>query len=86
MRRLAEFQDPAGTIAVFDGQRYIEIWAINQADCWKPAPVPAADSSWRWPGVVSKRHNDGFVAAYVDGHAKWMREAKCGDWTVAAGV
>jgi len=82
---LANVQDPAGTIAVFDGQREIEIWAINQADCWKPIPDPPADAQWRWPGVVSKRHNDGFVAAFCDGHAKWMRQSKCGDWTVFAG-
>jgi prepilin-type N-terminal cleavage/methylation domain-containing protein/prepilin-type processing-associated H-X9-DG protein len=79
---LSNIQDPAGTIAIFDGQREIEIWAINMADCWRPTPLPPADSQWRWPGVVSKRHNDGFVAAFADGHAKWMRQSKCGDWTV----
>jgi len=82
---LANVQDPAGTIALFDGQREIEIYAINQADCWTPTPDPPADAQYRWPGVVSKRHSDGFVAAYLDGHAKWNRLSKCGDWTVTAG-
>jgi prepilin-type N-terminal cleavage/methylation domain-containing protein/prepilin-type processing-associated H-X9-DG protein len=83
-RSLAEIEDPAGTIAVFDGQREIEIWAMNQADCWKPAPLPPADARLRWPGVVAKRHNDGFAAAYCDGHARWIKESRCGEWTIYA--
>src|SRR5713226_3138242 len=83
-RRMAEIEDPAGAIAVFDGQREIEIWAMNQADCWKPVPVPPADARWRWPGVVAKRHNDGFAAAYCDGHARWIKESRCGEWTIYA--
>jgi prepilin-type N-terminal cleavage/methylation domain-containing protein len=83
---LANVQDPAGTIAIFDGYREVEIYSINQADCWKPIPQPPRDNSWpRFDGVVAKRHTDGFVAGYVDGHAKWMRESKCGDWTVFSG-
>jgi prepilin-type N-terminal cleavage/methylation domain-containing protein/prepilin-type processing-associated H-X9-DG protein len=83
-RSLAEIEDPAGTIAVFDGQREIEIWAMNQADCWRPAPLPPADARWKWPGVVAKRHNEGFAAAYCDGHARWIRESRCGEWTIYA--
>jgi prepilin-type N-terminal cleavage/methylation domain-containing protein/prepilin-type processing-associated H-X9-DG protein len=82
---LASVDDPAGTIAVFDGYNEIEIYAINEADCWKPTPDPPASANWRWPGVVAKRHSDGFVAAFIDGHAKWMRESKCGDWTIFGG-
>jgi prepilin-type N-terminal cleavage/methylation domain-containing protein/prepilin-type processing-associated H-X9-DG protein len=81
---LAQIEDPAGTIAIFDGHRYVEIWALNQSDCWKPTPVPPADASNRWPGVVAKRHNNGFTAAYADGHAKWLKESRCGEWTVFA--
>jgi prepilin-type N-terminal cleavage/methylation domain-containing protein/prepilin-type processing-associated H-X9-DG protein len=83
-RSMAEIEDPAGAISVFDGQREIEIWAINQSDCWKPTPVPAADSKLRWPGVVAKRHNDGFAAAFCDGHAKWIKESRCGEWSIYA--
>jgi prepilin-type N-terminal cleavage/methylation domain-containing protein/prepilin-type processing-associated H-X9-DG protein len=83
-RRLAEIEDPSGAIAVFDGQREVEIWAMNQADCWKPSPAPAADSHFRWPGVVAKRHNEGFAAAYCDGHARWIKESRCGEWTIYA--
>jgi prepilin-type N-terminal cleavage/methylation domain-containing protein/prepilin-type processing-associated H-X9-DG protein len=81
---LAQVEDPAGTIAIFDGSRYDEIWALNQSDCWKPSPLPPADKQYRWPGVVAKRHNDGFVAAYVDGHAKWLKDSRCGEWTIFA--
>jgi prepilin-type N-terminal cleavage/methylation domain-containing protein/prepilin-type processing-associated H-X9-DG protein len=81
---LARIEDPSGTIAIVDGYRSDEIWAINQSDCWKPTPQPPADASNRWPGFVAKRHNDGFTAAYVDGHARWMKESRCGEWTVAA--
>jgi prepilin-type N-terminal cleavage/methylation domain-containing protein/prepilin-type processing-associated H-X9-DG protein len=81
---LASIEDPVGTIAIFDGHRFDEIWALNQADCWKPSPVPPADSKLRWPGVVAKRHNDGFTATYVDGHAKWLKESRCGEWTIFA--
>jgi prepilin-type N-terminal cleavage/methylation domain-containing protein/prepilin-type processing-associated H-X9-DG protein len=81
---LAQIEDPSGTIAIFDGYRYDEIWALNQADCWRPTPMPPADAQYRWPGVVAKRHNDGFVATYVDGHARWLKDSRCGDWTIHA--
>jgi len=81
---LARIEDPSGTIAIVDGYRSDEIWAINQSDCWKPTPQPPADASNRWPGFVAKRHNDGFTAAYVDGHARWMKESRCGEWTIFA--
>ena len=42
-------------------------------------------------GVVSRmwnaasiRHNDGFNAVFVDGHAKWLKEPKYGYWTIEA--
>jgi len=83
---LANVQDPAGTIMIFDGYCDVEIYSINSTDCWKPIPQPARTASCpRWDGYVGKRHSDGFVAGYVDGHSKWMRESKCGDWTTAAG-
>jgi prepilin-type N-terminal cleavage/methylation domain-containing protein len=83
---LAQVEDPAGTIAIFDGYRSNEIWALNQADCWKPHPEPVRSSSWpAYDGYVARRHSDGFVAGFIDGHAKWMRESKCGDWTIFAG-
>lgn len=36
-------------------------------------------------GHVHKRHNDGFVAIFVDGHTKWMRNTKLGQWTCRSG-
>jgi prepilin-type N-terminal cleavage/methylation domain-containing protein/prepilin-type processing-associated H-X9-DG protein len=85
VQTLAQVADVSGTIAIFDGYRSSEIYALNQADCWKPTPLPEKTASWIYPGYVAKRHSDGFVAAYVDGHAKWTRESKCGDWTMTAG-
>ncbi len=82
--RMPEIEDPAEMIAGFDGQREVEIWAMNQADCWKPAPLPPADAHWPWPGVVAKRHNEGFAAAYCDGHARRIKESRCGEWTLFA--
>jgi prepilin-type N-terminal cleavage/methylation domain-containing protein/prepilin-type processing-associated H-X9-DG protein len=87
---LAEIDDSAGTIMLFDGAYpYMEVWAGNQVDAWYSATgqCSAATDSQRpqavrcADGFVSKRHNGGFVAAYVDGHAKWVRNSKLGDWT-----
>jgi prepilin-type processing-associated H-X9-DG protein len=36
-------------------------------------------------GFVAKRHTSGFNAAYMDGHAKWVRNSKPGDWTRRSG-
>ena len=33
----------------------------------------------------SLRHNDGFNAAFADGHVKWVRQPKFGMWTLIAG-
>jgi len=32
--------------------------------------------------ATSKRHNDGYNAVYADGHAKWLKEALYGYWTI----
>ena len=26
----------------------------------------------------------GFVATYVDGHARWLKDSRCGEWTIFA--
>ena len=36
----------------------------------------------RMANVSSVRHNDGFNAAYADGHVKWQRKARFGDWSL----
>ncbi len=36
----------------------------------------------RMGNAASIRHNDGFNAAYADGHVKWQRQPRYGDWTL----
>ncbi len=73
---LAEIEVPARVIALFDGVRWaVEIWDIAQTDCNPPLRGPAP------PMRVHKRHNDGFVANFVDGHSKWQRQTTCSQWS-----
>lgn len=56
----SEIEDPSGTIWLldYDGS---EVWNEANLDF-----VPAAVGAFR-------RHSDGFNAAFVDGHAKWLK-------------
>lgn len=92
-RHLAEFEDPAGTIGIFDARAgYSEIWEHRQTDAFYNAsgqcawewggPAPASDPVRCKSGHVAKRHAEGFVAGYVDGHAKWIKNSQPRDWTV----
>jgi prepilin-type N-terminal cleavage/methylation domain-containing protein len=91
-RSLAAVEDPAGTIAIFDARPgYSEIWRHRQTDAFYNATGTCA---WSWnaaadpsdvkrcqAGHVDKRHNDGFVAGFIDGHAKWVRNSTPSMWT-----
>jgi len=90
-KSLAEVEDPSGTIAIFDGRLgYSEIWRHRQTDAYYNATGKCA---WDWndpapkdpkkcrEGHIDKRHNEGFVAGFIDGHAKWIRNSKPSDWT-----
>ncbi len=87
---IATFEDPAGTIAIFDGARSSEIWRGAQTDAWFNAGqgcswvggAPSTPLPNCREGHTRKRHNDGYVAAYLDGHAKWVRNSRPGDWTI----
>jgi prepilin-type N-terminal cleavage/methylation domain-containing protein len=94
-RHLAEFEDPAGTIAIFDARPgYSEIWRHRQTDAYFNAfgkcswewngPAPASDPERCQWGHVAKRHNGGFVAGFIDGHAKWIRNSTPNMWSVRA--
>lgn len=94
---LAEIEDPSGTISIFDGAYgYFEVWRSEQVDAiynatgtctesggytWDPRPQPTRCSD----GFVSKRHNEGFVCAFVDGHCKFVKKSTLGQWTRRAG-
>jgi prepilin-type N-terminal cleavage/methylation domain-containing protein/prepilin-type processing-associated H-X9-DG protein len=88
---LAQFEDPAGTIAVFDARAgYSEIWRHRQTDAYFNATGRCA---WEWNGGaaansvgcrnghIDKRHSDGFVAAFCDGHAKWIKNSTPSMWS-----
>ncbi len=94
-RSIAVIEDPAGTIGIFDGQRSFEMWRIEQSDIWGQIQGPCsyignnfvtsnrADPACN--GHVAKRHNEGFVATFMDGHAKWLKNSTLGMWTNRAG-
>jgi prepilin-type N-terminal cleavage/methylation domain-containing protein/prepilin-type processing-associated H-X9-DG protein len=91
---LAEIDEPAGTIAIVDGStRSFEVWRIEQTDAWynagqgcafvgnaaNPDPVICKE------GHLRKRHNEGYNAAFSDGHAKFIRNSTLGMWTIRGG-
>ena len=87
---LMEIEDVAGTIAIADGFRSFEMWRIEQSDAWMNSgfgPSFLGNEANNNPptGHIHKRHNDGFNAIYCDGHAKWVKNSRLGDWTIRAG-
>jgi type II secretory pathway pseudopilin PulG len=93
-KSLAAVEDPAGTIAIFDARPgYNEIWRHRQTDAYFNASGKCA---WNWnnentsmardnpicqAGHVDKRHSAGFVAGFIDGHAKWIRNSTPSMWS-----
>jgi prepilin-type N-terminal cleavage/methylation domain-containing protein/prepilin-type processing-associated H-X9-DG protein len=85
---LAQIPDTAGTIAIFDARYgYDEVWRGEQVDAYYNATGQCA---WEWSspsknyckeGHTHKRHNEGFNVAFVDGHARWVRNTTLGMWT-----
>jgi len=87
---LADIEDTAGTIAIFDGFRSNEVWALEQTDAWYNAglgPGYVGDKPDKVipTGHVAKRHNGGFNATFCDGHAKFIKNSTLGQWTTRAG-
>lgn len=92
---LAAIDDPAGTIGIFDAHpAYNEIWRGMQTDAYYNGTglCSEAEGYGDWgdtrpqierchDGFVHKRHNGGFNAAYMDGHAKFVKNSKMGEWT-----
>jgi prepilin-type processing-associated H-X9-DG protein/prepilin-type N-terminal cleavage/methylation domain-containing protein len=89
---LAQIEDTAGTIAIFDGRSgFDEVWRGEQVDAYYNA---TGQCSWEWSapsknycaeGHTHKRHNGGFNVAYCDGHAKFVKNTKPGEWTRRGG-
>jgi prepilin-type N-terminal cleavage/methylation domain-containing protein/prepilin-type processing-associated H-X9-DG protein len=85
---LAQIEDVAGTIAIFDGYRSFEIWALCQTDCSDLTPTSYASCNRHytpWPGHIARRHNEGFNAGFADGHAKFVKNPRCGEFTLWSG-
>ena len=91
-RRMAEVQDPPGTIAIFDGRTNVfEIWRLEQTDAWYNAGFGPAyldsdpDRQNPTTGHVAKRHSNGFNCNFCDGHAAFIKKSTLGMWTSRSG-
>jgi len=91
-RSLSEVKEPAGTIAICDGNTNVfEIWRLEQVDAWFNAGFGPAylynspDPRNKEEGHVSKRHSRGFMATFCDGHAEFVKKSTLGMWTNRAG-
>lgn len=82
-RALAAIEDVAGTICVVDS-RAGEIWSYTHVDACTSVPGASGCVAATAQPFNVKRHNDGFNAAFVDGHVKFVKASKPGDWTTRA--
>ena len=80
----SEIEEPAGTIHMVDS------WTTQ---CYQGNSIRGIQQEIRTDhfnnitaSKVSFRHNDGFVALYGDGHAKWLKwgSTKAKDWSIQA--
>jgi len=86
--RIDEVRDSARTIAIADAD------PDDDREVTPPYPTPwdiggSQSGEWSWPptSLAEDRHNGGFNAWYLDGHAKWLPDADRGDgeWSLEAG-
>jgi len=98
-RKLAEIQDPPGTIAILDARDrssgitvdIFEIWCLEQTDAWYNAGFGPAylgqspDTRNPTVGHVGKRHNNGFNSSFCDGHAEFIKKSTLGMWSSRKG-
>ncbi len=88
--RMPEVAAPAETIGIVDASGF-ELWTLAQTDAWPDQECPRVGccsgiygSTGRCSLIVAPRHNAGFSASYMDGHAKWVRKSRPGEWTIEA--
>lgn len=80
----AEIEDPAGTIALADGQG-----SVGSGQCRQPVTVfkvansdgTPRDQDYAPNPRVTRRHNDTFNALFADGHVKAIKRSNFGMWT-----
>jgi len=87
---LASIEDVSGTIAIVDGYMDNELNALCLTMCQNMTPaVPSFCEDDRkfkpWPGRIPRRHSEGFNAGFSDGHAKFLKNPRCGEYTRMAG-
>jgi len=82
--KLASIEDPVGTILLVDSTT-AEIYTGGSLSFTIAGPNGITDLGTGGYSRVSQRHNDGFVCAFCDGHAKWLNSSEPGMWTTAAG-
>lgn len=82
--KLAVLQDPVGTILFCDSTT-AEIYTGGSLSFTIAGPNGVTDLGTGTYPRVSKRHNDGFVSAFCDGHAKFLTRSLPGMWTTIAG-
>ncbi len=73
---LAQYDDPAKTILIFDANA-IELFKYTQADYGNTGGT--GDDALR----LAKRHLEGANFLWADGHVKWLRDTKKPMWTLA---
>jgi prepilin-type N-terminal cleavage/methylation domain-containing protein/prepilin-type processing-associated H-X9-DG protein len=76
---LAALQDPSGTIMITESISSEMFTAGSQN--YRLLDIIDTGSLSR----VAERHNDGFNVAFIDGHAKWLRDSQPGMWTITPG-
>lgn len=79
-RAIAAIDDVSGTFLIVDSGSF-ELWSSAHVD----ACAAAGQSGCSVPPGNEKRHNNGFNAAYVDGHVKFVKDSRPGDWTTRSG-
>jgi prepilin-type N-terminal cleavage/methylation domain-containing protein/prepilin-type processing-associated H-X9-DG protein len=86
----AELEDPAGTIAVSDGEATP---STSTAQCRHPVTLfkiadgsnAPRDQDYAPNPRVVRRHNETFNALFADGHVKALKRSNWGMWTRYAG-
>ncbi len=81
---LAIIEAPAETILLVDSTT-AEIYVGGSPDFTIAGPNGVTDLGTGNVVRVALRHNDGFNAAFCDGHAKWLRQSTMAMWTTTEG-
>lgn len=78
----AQVEDPAGTIHLMDAWTRECFWGNSIRGIQQEIRTDHFNNATA--SKVAYRHNNGFVALYGDGHAKWLKwgSTKASDWSI----